>query len=150
MMLCGSGGCWCSRHWLTASVWLCSAPRHEMTERSRLLPFTCCCAMDQPCLCGWTPAWVSSGSTDGRNVINVFPSCRDCISTVVAGLRAAFHEAALCVENRSVASANRPLYIKVSVLCPWIAMGISGRDAYAAFGRRWTALCDQTNGMQEH
>ena len=54
-------------------------PREETTERRRLLLFTCCCAVVQPCLCGWTPPWVSSGSTEGSNVINILPSCRDCI-----------------------------------------------------------------------
>ena len=100
----------------------CALPllRHKMTERSRLLPFTCYRAMAQPCSCGWTPAWVSSGSVEGCNVTNIFPLCRDCISAVVAGLRASFHGAALCVENHSIAGTTDPSTrdIKVSVLCP--------------------------------
>lgn len=67
-------------------------PRRKATEVSRLLPFPRCCAVAQPCLYGWPLVWVSSGS-----VIDVFPSCRDCVSAVVAGPSASFHEAGRCV-----------------------------------------------------
>lgn len=95
-------------------------PRHETTRTSRLLSFTCYCAVAQPCLGGWTPAWVPSGSVEGSDVIKVFPSCRDCISTAGAGLHASFHEAAFCVENHSIArTADLSTQdIKVLVLCP--------------------------------
>lgn len=86
----------------------------------------------------WTDtAWVGSGSAVGNSTINLFPLCRACVSSDMAGPLSSFHEATLGVESCCVVGTARLYPEQKGFTCvPMRAVDISVRGMRAGLGRR--------------